>query len=258
MTELRHGPQLVTIDKGELVGYLVHQHEYIHQKGSPGWGSSDAEMFPIIGPVNEADFRVTVPRGVAVQDQHGLLRQFPYKLTTHTIESAGFEKSYKAGTPIRNSKYPKKSSEEWMSWPYDFVFKKTFSLGPDGLEIRFDIIGEQGMPYMLGYHPAFKLHSKAPMIQTNSRKMSLAEVLAVGSRALEVPNCNEITLLDSKNLTIKTKGFAHFMCWTEVENMVCIEPISFYPYQLEQHQIHQGFEQLDGESSFFVSLYPIS
>ena len=256
MTELKQGHQLVKIDKGELVGYLVHKHEFIHQKGSPGWGSSDAEMFPIIGPVNEADFRVTVPKGVAVQDQHGLLRQFPYKLIYHTLKSAVFEKVYKAGTPIKNSKYPEKSTEEWMSWPYDFVFKKTFYLGPNGLEIRFDITGEPGMPFMLGYHPAFKLHSKAPTIQANSKKISLAEVLAVGSRALEVPNCNEITLLDSKSLTIKTKGFTHFMCWTEVENMVCIEPISFYPYQLEQHLIHKGFLELKGESSFFVSLQP--
>ena len=258
MTVLQNRHQVVKIDQGELVSYLVDQHEYIHQKGSPGWGSSDAEMFPIIGPVNEANFRVTVPKGVAVQDQHGLLRQFAYTLTAHDNVSAVFEKRYKAGTAIRNSKYPEKSTEEWMSWPYDFVFNKGFILEEDGLRIQFDITGEAGMPFMLGYHPAFKLHAKAPIIQTTTNKITLPEILAVGNRAFEVPNCEEITLLDKRNLTIKTNGFGHFMCWTEVENMVCIEPISFYPYQLEQNQLHQGFQQLENTASFSVVLHPKS
>ncbi len=256
MTVLQNKNQVVTIDQGELVSYLVDNHEYIHQKGSPGWGSSDAEMFPIIGPVNDADFRVTVPKGSAIQDQHGLLRQFAYTRTTTNAFSAVFEKRYKAGTPIKNTKFPKKSTEEWMSWPYDFVFRKTFGLGDKGLEIRFEITGEVGMPFMLGYHPAFKLHSENPIIQTNTRKITLPEVLAVGSRALEVPNCEEITLLDEQHLTLKTKGFGHFMCWTEVKNMICIEPITYYPYQLEQHQLHQGFQQLDGDGTFYVFLEP--
>ncbi|MGB5667231.1 MAG: aldose 1-epimerase, partial [Maribacter sp.] len=75
MVVLKVDKQKVKIDAGELVGYLVDAHEYIHQKGSPGWRNSDTEMFPIIGPTADADFKVKTPNGIAVQDQHGLLRE---------------------------------------------------------------------------------------------------------------------------------------------------------------------------------------
>ncbi|MEN1785197.1 MAG: aldose 1-epimerase, partial [Bacteroidota bacterium] len=221
MWTLERDTQKVTIDQGELVSYTVNGHEFIHQKGSPGWGSADTEMFPIIGPVNDANFRVQVPKGSAVQDQHGLLRQFPYQRASVSTDSATYVKHYKAHTPIRNTKYPEKSTEAWLVWPYSFAFEKQFQLLETGLVISFHISGEHNMPFMLGYHPAFKLHTKKPLIKTPEQTISLEAVLAVGSRALQVPNCERITLEDQHKITITTSGFGHFMCWTEVPNMVC-------------------------------------
>ncbi len=54
MIELKFSNQSVKIDAGELVGYKIEGHQYIHQKGSLGWQNSDTEMFPIIGPTAEA------------------------------------------------------------------------------------------------------------------------------------------------------------------------------------------------------------
>ena len=51
----------VVVDSGELVSYSKYGEELIHQKGDRGWRNSDTEMFPIIGPVNEAGFQVQVP-----------------------------------------------------------------------------------------------------------------------------------------------------------------------------------------------------
>ncbi len=256
MTRLHLGDHSVRIDQGELVGYEVAGHEFIHQKGSPGWGSSDTEMFPIIGPVNEAGFRVQVPRGNAIQDQHGHLRQFGYEYIEAADTQAVFKKTYKAGTPIKNSKFPEKSTEQWLVWPYSFEFEKRFALKENALEVSFDISGERDMPFMLGYHPAFKLHSDTPVIKTDEREITLDEVLAVGNRALQVANCAEITLVDERTLTIKTEGFGHFMCWTEVRNMVCIEPITFYPYAVAQRNLHQGFDQLVAPTQLKVVLQP--
>lgn len=257
MIKLQLEYQTVSIDAGELVGYEVNGHEFIHQKGSPGWGSADTEMFPIIGPVNEAGFQVQVSRGNAIQDQHGLLRQFPYKLVASNDTSAIFKKEYAAGTPIENSKYPEKSPKQWLVWPFSFSFEKKFELKENSLEISFTVSGERDMPFMLGYHPAFKLHAEAPLIKTANSEISLDEVLAVGSRALEVANCEEIILHDQKQIRIKTEGFGHFMCWTEVRNMICIEPISFYPYAVEQRNLHEGFEHLTDEPKIFkVDLFP--
>lgn len=256
MIQLKNKKCIVGINAGELVSFVVDGHEFIHQKGSPGWGSSDTEMFPIIGPVNEANFRVKTPKGNAVQDQHGLLRQMEYGLESQTETSAVFAKQYRAGAALDNSKYPEKSTEPTLAWPYDFGFEKSFLLKGNVLEIGFKITGEKGMPFMLGYHPAFRLHSRSPIIIAKDRKISLDDVLAVGNRALQVPDCTSITLKDEKQMTIETKGFGHFMCWTEVRNMVCIEPISFYPYDVEQSHLHEGFLHLDGTASFKVTLKP--
>ena len=84
MIRLELNNQSVKVDDGELVGYAVDGHEFIHQKGSPGWGSSDTEMFPIIGPVNESGFQVKTPEGSAIQDQHAR-RDFPTALSPNPL-----------------------------------------------------------------------------------------------------------------------------------------------------------------------------
>jgi len=253
-TILTLGYQTVKIDAGELVSYEVSGHEFIHQKGSPGWRNSDTEMFPIIGPTDKANFRVKTPKGEAIQDQHGLLREMHHALTEQTATTAVFTKRYKANSVIQNSKFPHKSTEEQLSWPYDFEFTKTVLLMNEGLQITFGISGETGMPFMLGYHPAFKLDTANASIKTNTKRISIAEVMAVGNRALHVPNCEEIILSDSQSIEITTTGFRGFMLWTEVANMVCIEPITFYPYIVAQENLHEGFTILGSHKKEYAIL----
>ncbi len=256
MEKLVQGNQIVRIDAGELVGFEVAGHEFIHQKGSPGWGSADTEMFPIIGPVAKAHYSVKVPKGEAVMDQHGHLRLLEYQLVSSNATHARYIKNYKANTSVKNKKYPEKSDVEFLTWPYDFEFVKEYLLGADGLEIRFDISGDSSMPFMLGYHPAFKLYSKNPTIMAKGDTISLDDVLAVGSRALQIANCDTVQLQDDKTIRITSEGFGHFMCWTEVKNMVCIEPISFYPYAVEEKNLHEGFDVLGAGANFKVTLSP--
>ncbi|WP_430907014.1 aldose 1-epimerase [Maribacter sp. 2-571] len=257
MQILEHNNQKVTVDKGELVGYEVNGHEYIHQKGSPGWRNADTEMFPIIGPTAEARFQVQTPKDIAIQDQHGLLREMEYELTFESATELKYGKTYTAGTQVGNSKYPNKSDKQFLYWPYAFQFEKKIRLLADALEITFTISGERDTPFMLGYHPAFKLHGENVSIKTGERTIALDEVLAVGSRALEVPNCNSVVLQDTSGLSITTEGFKGFMLWTEVRNMVCIEPITFYPYAVPQHLLHEGFDYiLNIPKRFTVKLRP--
>jgi hypothetical protein len=257
MVHLELHNQIVKIDEGELVGYSVLGQEYIHQKGSPGWRSSDTEMFPIIGPTNEADFRVTTPNGAAVQDQHGLLREMAYQLVSESRTKLVFNKKYTSGSPVKNSKYPSKSTQEYLSWPYSFEFMKSFEISEKGLRIQFKITAEEGMPFMLGYHPAFKLYSENASITTPDTTITVQEVLRAGSRALPVMDCNSLTLRDVGKLSLRTEGFGNFMLWTEVPNMICIEPISFYPYAVGQKDLHKGFQTINGsESIFSVTIQP--
>lgn len=258
MVKLSYKNQEVVIDQGELVSYRVDGYEFIHQKGQPGWRNSDTEMFPIIGPTNEAGYRVHVPRGNAILDQHGLLRELEYELIDSSDTAAHYSKNYQRGEVVMNSKYPEKSTAQRLIWPFAFQFDKHFKLGPEGLKISFNVSGEHDMPFMLGYHPAFKLRLAQPTVKTEDKVISLQEIIDVGSRALEVANCDTITLNDEKELRIETEGFGHFMLWTEVENMVCIEPITFYPYTLGQETLHEGFMHLDAEQLVFtVNLIPV-
>lgn len=243
--------QTLKIEAGELVGYQVNGHQYIHQKGNPGWRSSDTEMFPIIGPTAEAGFQVETPKDIAIQDQHGLLRELDYELISQTAIEVVFRKKYAARTPVKNSKHPKKSNKEFLYWTYDFVFEKKFTLTENGLEISFTISGERDAPFMLGYHPAFNLVTKNPIVIANEKAITLGEVLEVGNRALQVANCNDIILKDKNELRIQTEGFDNFMLWTEVPNMICVEPITFYPYEVAQKNLNDGFQYVRDTAKIF-------
>ena len=244
MITLKRANQYVNIDAGELISYQVDGHEYIHQKGNPGWGSSDTEMFPIIGPTAEASFQVQTPKDVAVQDQHGLLRELNYELVSQTDTTVVYKKTYVTRTPVENSKYPTKSDKQFLYWTYDFEFEKKFELTPDHLLISFTVSGDIDMPFMLGYHPAFKLVTKNPIVIAGEKTVTLNEIIAVGSRAFLLSDCEHIILKDKNELCIKTKGFDNFMLWTEVNNMLCIEPITFYPYAVKPQNLHDGFQYL--------------
>ncbi len=227
----------VVIDQGELISYSKYGEELIHQKGDPGWRNADTEMFPIIGPTESNGFIVPTERGEAVQDQHGLLRELSYQVISENDHSITYNKDYFKNSPVKNSKYPDKSSKKIVSWPFSFSFTKKFSLTDDALRIVFEIKGEPGMPFMLGYHPAFKLSGKNTVsFSTVNKHMTLQNILDVGSIAYPVLHTDEISLIkkDGYNLKISTKGFNNFMLWTEVPNMVCIEPITAYPYTGEK------------------------
>ena len=253
--QLQLGNQSVRIEAGELVGYLVDGYQVIHQKGSPGWRSADTEMFPLIGPTAEAGFTVKTPRGAAIQDQHGLLREMNYACIERGPSHAVFEKAYTANTLIGNSKYPAKSTAASLSWPYDFRFRKTLKLDADGLLVSFSVSGEKGMPFMLGYHPAFRLSSGNTVVEANGQEIGLAQILAVGNRAFELDNCTSLVLHDERKVRLTSTGFRHFMCWTEVPTMVCLEPITFYPYEVEQRDLHEGFDWLEeGEHTFSLRI----
>jgi len=251
MITLNNTNQSVTITKGELTSYMVDGYELMHQKGSPGWSHTDTEMFPIIGPTNKAGYRVHVPKGNALQDQHGLLRELPYETLMADDKTALFEKTYTAGTIIKNSKYPDRSTAERLIWPYSFQFKKRFTLTDTSLKVTFTVIGELDMPFMIGYHPAFNLRSKNPVIKTDDRSYSIEEVMAAGDRALEVANTTTLILEDEKELILNSKGFGNYMLWSPAPTMICIEPISFYPYSVDQNQLSEGFRHLNKQEEVF-------
>ena len=247
------------IDRGELVSYRKDDEELIHQKGAPGWRNSDTEMFPVIGPTEANDFIVHTDRGEAIQDQHGLLRELEYKMLSHAENSVVYQKTYKKNTKITNSKYPGKSSKEMVFWPYSFEFKKRYQLSNEALTIQFEVKGEKGMPYMLGYHPAFKLSgNNTEILKADDRQIRLQEILDVGSVAYPVLETSQIALIktNAHHIILKTKGFENFMLWTEVPNMLCIEPITAYPYTGNDALGENLFRRCNQTDHFEVTIEP--
>lgn len=258
MVTLRNTNQTVMVDSGELVSYSVDGYEFMHQKGNPGWGHTDTEMFPIIGPTEKAGYRVQVPKGNAIQDQHGLLRELNYTLEKQKEHEVSFIKEYRSGTLVQNSKFPLRSKARQLIWPFNFRFRKQFKLEKKSLEITFTVSGDRDMPYMLGYHPAFALRTSAARVISDNGSFSLEEVMAAGDRALQVRDTRRIVLEEERSLEIRTEGFGQFMLWSPVSNMICIEPITFYPYEVEQALLHEGFRFLDRtEENFTVVLTPM-
>jgi hypothetical protein len=250
----------VKIDKGELVSYIKNNEELIHQKGNPGWRNSDTEMFPIIGPTEANNFAVVTPKGNAIQDQHGLLRELNYTVIENSANFVVFQKDYSANTEVTNSKYPSKSTEENLFWPYSFSFKKSFELTNESLIITFEIKAEKGMPFMLGYHPAFMLNGTLDeIVKTKTKEVTIPEIMAGGSTAYPILNSSEIILVKKTgfDISLKTKGFNNFMLWTEVPTMLCIEPITAYPYTGGEMLTSNLFSTSVGTDNFEVIVTPI-
>ena len=189
----------IVVDQGELVSYKKNKLEFIHQKGSSGWKNADTEMFPIIGPNSINNYRLVTPKGTAIQDQHGMLRELNYELKAKTKMSLTYQKTYVKNNQVKNSKFPKKSTAEYLHWPYDFYFEKKFYLSNQSLSIEFTVNAEKDMPFMLGYHPAFMLSGEgSEYLRTKNKMISIQEVLQAGAGALPVFQTNHIELIYKK------------------------------------------------------------
>jgi galactose mutarotase-like enzyme len=249
----------VIIDNGELISFKKFGEELIHQKGSEGWSNSDTEMFPIIGPTKANNYQVSTKKGKGIQDQHGFLGEMNYTSITATNILAAFEKNYKTNSQIKNRRFPKISNEKFLFFPYDFKFKKSFELFDDALHIQFELSSEKGMPFMLGYHPAFKLSGKGDeIINIKKQKITLDQVLEKGGAAYPFFDVNKLTLIKKEgyNIHIKTKGFNNFMFWTEVKNMICIEPITQYPELEKQSYSEKNMQISNGKEIFSITIMP--
>ncbi len=228
----------VKITNGELISYQKKGVEYLHQKENLGWNHTDTEMFPIIGPTIKNNFKVITDKGVNYVDQHGFLREMNYSLISLDTNTAVFNKVYVKNTPILNGKYPEKSTVKHLLWKYDFMFQKHIKITNDTLKITFTIHTKKPMPFMLGYHPAFVLSGKnSELFTTETTSFSLQDVLSSGAKAYPLLHTNKIVLAlqSGKKITLQTTGFNNLMLWSEVNNMVCIEPITQYP-DLENQQ----------------------
>ena len=92
----------------------------------------------------------------------------------------------------------------------------------------------------------------------NNRTIELQEILEAGSIAYPVIDSSEISLIKEEgyHIRISTEGFNNFMLWTEVDNMLCIEPITAYPYTGEKALGQHLFKTCTKADFFKVKIEP--
>ena len=112
---------------------------------------------------------------------------------------------------------------------------------------------------MLGYHPAFMLNGHSDeVVTTNKQEISIPEIQKGGDTAYPILNTSEISLIKKIGLSLKiqTKGFHNFMLWTPATNMLCIEPITAYPYTGSEMLSKNLFNTSNGVDVFDVEITP--
>ena len=128
-----HGAELQSIRKGDV--------EYLWQGDSRYWGRRSPVLFPIVGSVWEAKYRVD---GTEYQlGQHGFARDMDFILVCAT------------DTEVR---YRLESSDETLAkYPYPFVLEIAYRLHGASIDVIWEVKNpsDKDMYFQIGAHPAF-------------------------------------------------------------------------------------------------------
>ena len=128
-----HGAELQSIRKGDV--------EYLWQGDSRYWGRRSPVLFPIVGSVWEARYRV---EGTEYQlGQHGFARDMDFTLVCAT------------DTEVR---YRLESSDETLAkYPYPFVLEIAYRLHGASIDVIWEVKNpsDKDMYFQIGAHPAF-------------------------------------------------------------------------------------------------------
>lgn len=128
-----HGAELQSIRKGDV--------EYLWQGDSRYWGRRSPVLFPIVGSVWEARYRVD---GTEYQlGQHGFARDMDFTLVCAT------------DTEVR---YRLESSDETLAkYPYPFVLEIAYRLHGSSIDVIWEVKNpsDKDMYFQIGAHPAF-------------------------------------------------------------------------------------------------------
>ena len=235
---------------GELVSFSNGPTEFMHGGGKiaatktdadkKGWQHSELLMFPIAGPAD--DFMYQLDSTTSPMDQHGASRYLPFVVRTSSVNSISFVQEYTADTPVLNGKYqPDNGKPQFISMPASYRLEKTFTLEEDRLVVDISITNtsDKTIPYMLGWHPAFKVigDPKAGKLVAPDAEVSLEHILNAKTRgedAEKIEGASSMMYLNEDlgiSLEVSTTGFRHMMLWSPSPDsgMFCIEPLTRLP-----------------------------
>lgn len=251
---IERGKTRITCNKGKLVSIIHQGTEYMHfaeknpeeltdkQKrlleSGETWPNSEITMFPVIGPARGYAIRI----GLAMHpmEQHGISRSLKWKsresgCDMHQNPYLRFVQEHEGGR-ILNQRFSEENIRpEYLEWPFMYKLEKSFVLKKDCLETHFIVRNNsrRDMPYMLGWHPAFK--GTEGSLQFNDKETTLEELAKAtekGGMAIEGLMSIRHTRKEGRGFELKNlKGFRHMILWSKghESEMFCAEPVTHLP-----------------------------
>ena len=143
MQTLTNGILTVNVKEhgAELSSIIKNGTEYLWQADPAFWGRHSPVLFPIVGSVWEAKYRVDGKEYAL--GQHGFARDMDFELVSRTDAEARFRLVSNQDTL---KKYP---------WP--FVLEIAYRLHGDSIDVIWEVSnpGSEDMYFQIGAHPAF-------------------------------------------------------------------------------------------------------
>ncbi|MBW2991362.1 hypothetical protein KY348_06710 [Candidatus Woesearchaeota archaeon] len=250
---------------GQIVGISKDRVQFMHGGGlldllkteedKKGWQNSEIVMFPVVGPVK--DYQVQIGKDTHPMDQHGISRILGFGNINVQPNMAFLTQIHDGKTLLPNPKHEKdKTRPESLDWPFRYKLNKIiYPESEEILKVRFYLKGpnKKNMPYMLGWHPAFKMHGPASegvfynlTNQSPVHRVTLEEVIEASNSkegALKLEGMRDIRYMNrqaGRGISIYTTGFDHLMLWCpgKESGMFCIEPVTHIPSLEKQTKPH--------------------
>ena len=242
---------------GQISSIRSGDTEYMHH-GKTAWLNTEIVMFPVVGPVSR--HRVDVGDLAYALDQHGISRVVPFRVESLDNISISVVQHYD-GSFLDNPKGHNRKLN-WM--PY--TLEKRFSIDEDIVMCELTVTNDSDldMPYMIGWHPAFKVLGDAGSVNImidSARGFTLEKLVKEGGVQL-VENVGSIEYASEETgqgAIVVSVELDHAMIWTPGADsgMVCVEFVSHLPSEDKRYFTGDNEVLRPGEKkSYFVTIEP--
>jgi aldose 1-epimerase len=216
---LRAGSTVLTVspaDGGRLASLVIDGQERLVAEGYGPirWGSYP--MAPWAGRIRDGRFSF---RGRDVE----LLRNLP----PHAIHGTVFERAWTVTGP------DSMTIDLGPAWPFDGRVTQRFALDEDGLRVDLELVADEAMPVVVGWHPWFRRPVELSieprrMYERGPDGLPTGRLIAPTPRPwddclVDLSGPPRLSWPDGLRLEI-TSSADHWVVYDESEDGVCVEP----------------------------------
>ncbi|HKU50233.1 MAG TPA: hypothetical protein VJP79_09800 [Nitrososphaera sp.] len=232
-------------------GGKLDDHKNIQERR--GWQNSEIIMFPVIGALK--DSRVKIGGRQYPMAQHGTCRYAGFTLSDLSDSKATFIQNYRACSTVGHG-------QNICSFPFGYSLKKTYTIESGELHFSVDVanLSEEPMPFAIGWHPAFLIHSPANPDQQFVRIGPSGKEIGIGAikkkqsgeGSIVEPGSEAEYVFPHGKVLVSARDLGFMQLWSpEDQGQICLEPISAPPDRNYDGELFakQGYRTLAANSS---------